>query len=127
MNEANNNLPSVNQEVNALQLMQQKFLTKYEDLKKLRMRLRKDFKREPLKEKIFIIEAQLEFINVLAKTHINNIQAKGGFLRDIQHGVVDFPGLMNDRFVYFSWQRGENEIQYFHEKTDRYKDRKRIH
>lgn len=36
-------------------------------------------------------------------------------LRDLDRGLVDFPGLQEGREVYFCWEEGEDEVRYWHE------------
>ena len=45
---------------------------------------------------------------------VARIDAMGLTLRDIEHGLVDFPALVSGRQVWLCWQRGEPAIGWWH-------------
>jgi len=45
---------------------------------------------------------------------VARIDALGLTLRDIEHGLVDFPALVSGRPVWLCWQRGETAIDWWH-------------
>ena len=45
---------------------------------------------------------------------VARIDALGLTLRDIEHGLVDFPALVSGRQVWLCWQRGEPAIGWWH-------------
>ena len=45
---------------------------------------------------------------------VARIDALGLTLRDIEHGLVDFPALVAGRQVWLCWQRGETSIGFWH-------------
>jgi hypothetical protein len=45
---------------------------------------------------------------------VARIDALGLTLRDIEHGLVDFPALVSGRQVWLCWQRGEAMIGWWH-------------
>ena len=45
---------------------------------------------------------------------VARIDAMGLTLRDIEHGLVDFPALVSGRQVWLCWQRGETVIDWWH-------------
>jgi hypothetical protein len=45
---------------------------------------------------------------------VARIDAMGLTLRDIEHGLVDFPALVAGRQVWLCWQRGETAIGWWH-------------
>jgi len=45
---------------------------------------------------------------------VARIDALGLTLRDIEHGLVDFPALVSGRQVWLCWQHGEKAIGYWH-------------
>jgi hypothetical protein len=45
---------------------------------------------------------------------VARIDALGLTLRDIEHGLVDFPALVSGRQVWLCWQRGETVIGWWH-------------
>lgn len=46
---------------------------------------------------------------------VREIQATGAVIKDINHGLVDFPALRAEREVYLCWKYGEEEIRFWHE------------
>jgi len=46
---------------------------------------------------------------------VARIDAMGLTLRDIEHGLVDFPALVSGRQVWLCWQRGEPVIDWWHD------------
>ncbi len=46
---------------------------------------------------------------------VREIQATGAVIKDINHGLVDFPALKEEREVYLCWKYGEEEIRFWHE------------
>ncbi len=45
---------------------------------------------------------------------VARIDALGLTLRDIEHGLVDFPALVEGRQIWLCWQRGEPAIGWWH-------------
>ena len=45
---------------------------------------------------------------------VARLDALGLTLRDIEHGLVDFPALVSGRQVWLCWQRGETSIGWWH-------------
>ena len=45
---------------------------------------------------------------------VARIDALGLTLRDIEHGLVDFPALVAGRQVWLCWQRGETSVGWWH-------------
>ena len=45
---------------------------------------------------------------------VARIDALGLTLRDIEHGLVDFPALVSGRQVWLCWQRGEPAVGFWH-------------
>lgn len=46
---------------------------------------------------------------------VEQIQASGAIVKDINQGLIDFPHWRDGREVYLCWQFGEDEIRYWHE------------
>jgi len=46
---------------------------------------------------------------------VARIDGLGLTLRDIEHGLVDFPALVAGRQVWLCWQRGEPAIGFWHD------------
>ena len=46
---------------------------------------------------------------------LETVEQAGIVLRDIDRGLVDFPALIDGREVYLCWERGEDEVGYWHD------------
>ena len=57
---------------------------------------------------------------------VARIDALGLTLRDIEHGLVDFPALVSGRQVWLCWQRGEATIGWWHELDTGFSSRQRL-
>jgi hypothetical protein len=55
---------------------------------------------------------------------VARIDAMGLTLRDIEHGLVDFPALVSGRQVWLCWQRGETAIGWWHGLDTGFADRR---
>lgn len=60
------------------------------------------------------------------QTLVQEIQATGALLKDVNLGLVDFPALRDGRQVYLCWQYGEDGVQYWHEMDAGYVGRQKI-
>jgi hypothetical protein len=57
---------------------------------------------------------------------VQQIQATGVLLKDINIGLLDFPCLRKGREVYLCWKHGEEEIAFWHEVEAGYAGRQPI-
>ncbi|SEC55807.1 DUF2203 domain-containing protein [Paenibacillus sp. GP183] len=123
--EANELIPVVDQILRALQLLKRKFEVKHLELKKL-----KEFSYTTESgldsDHFFTLEAELEFLQIEAKNHIQSFQMKGIELKDIDIGLVDFPAVLEDQEVLLCWRQGEAKIEYYHTRYDGFAGRKPI-
>ena len=55
---------------------------------------------------------------------VARIDALGLTLRDIEHGLVDFPALVSGRQIWLCWQRGETAIGWWHGLDTGFADRR---
>lgn len=78
------------------------------------------------KDPFFVMEAELEFLQIEARGLIQNFQLTGIELKDIDTGLVDFPALMEGQEVLLCWKQGEDRIRYYHGKQDGFAGRKPI-
>jgi hypothetical protein len=46
---------------------------------------------------------------------LETLEQSGIVLRDIDRGLVDFPAVIEGREVYLCWERGEDEVAYWHD------------
>ena len=57
---------------------------------------------------------------------IDQVQAFGVVLKDVNAGLLDFLSERNGRDVYLCWKYGEEQIQYFHELHTGFAGRRQI-
>lgn len=57
---------------------------------------------------------------------IDQIQAYGVVLKDVNAGLLDFLSERNGRDVYLCWKYGEDQIEYFHELHTGFAGRQRV-
>lgn len=66
----------------------------------------------------------VEFIAI--EQIIETIQSYGGQIKDIDDGLIDFPGVIDGREVWLCWKMGEDSITHFHDFGKGFNDRKEI-
>ncbi len=108
LTEAQALLPMVNTEIDHLQVLREDYQLKYYERKIIMAKNSIDT------ERVFQLECALEFLEMEAQLHVNNIQSKGIQLKDIDHGLIDFPALNGDEEVLLCWKKGEESIRYYH-------------
>lgn len=101
-------IPMVKQEINLLQELRENYQLKYYERK---IKLAKDPNQQ---DEIFQLECQLEFLEMEAQLHVQNIQSRGIQLKDIDNGLIDFPALNGEEEVLLCWKMGEDKIRYYH-------------
>ena len=55
---------------------------------------------------------------------VARIDALGLTLRDIEHGLVDFPALVSGRQIWLCWRRGETSVGWWHGLESGFADRR---
>lgn len=63
---------------------------------------------------------------IIIEELLEKIQSYGGQIKDIDDGLIDFPGIVNGREVWLCWQIGESAITHFHDFGKGFSDRKAI-
>lgn len=116
LEEANDLLPIMRTELEALQVIHQKFEIKYLKLKSYK-------EKENDEKQIFSMECDMEFLQIEANTHIQN---KGVELKSIETGLIDFPSIKNGEEILLCWKLGEPSIQYCHGIHEGFNGRKKI-
>jgi hypothetical protein len=53
----------------------------------------------------------------------NELDAMEVIVRDLERGLVDFPGIMDGREVYLCWEEGEDEVAHWHETDEGFSGR----
>jgi len=111
--EANSLIPYIRMDLFLLQEVKREFKRKAALLRELRYEY-EQLSLDPPEERLFELEASMEFLHMEAKTLTDSIRMKGAQLKDVDHGVVDFPALLNGKEVLLCWRQGEEHIQYYH-------------
>ena len=60
------------------------------------------------------IRSQMEFLLQGIQEDIALVSQWGGVVKDIEAGLVDFPGRVNSEDVWLCWKRGETKVRYWH-------------
>tara|TARA_B100000959_G_C14426967_1_gene396946 strand:- start:82 stop:480 length:399 start_codon:yes stop_codon:yes gene_type:complete len=74
-------------------------------------------------ERIESMERELSDTLSRINEEIQSIHKRGILVKSIQHGLVDFPYIFEDREVYLCWHSGEQEIKSWHEIDTGFADR----
>lgn len=125
LQQANEMLPAIDKELRAVQALKRQFEDKYRALRQSK----EEYSGEQLgdgEDPFFFMEAELEFIQIEARGHIQGFQLKGVELKDIDMGLVDFPALIDGEEVLLCWRQGEESIRYYHSRHEGFAGRKPI-
>ncbi len=60
------------------------------------------------------LESQMEFLLQVVQADIDHIEDLGGIVKDLDAGLVDFPGLVEGQEAWLCWQKGEKKIHFWH-------------
>ena len=60
-------------------------------------------------------ERRLRDLTLALATGVRRITGQGVEIKDLDHGLIDFPSLRGNRVVYLCWRLGEGSIAYWHE------------
>ncbi len=80
----------------------------------------------PEYEKYLVLLSELEELAASLHDCSLRIHSLGGHLKSHELGLVDFCSVREGRTVFLCWQRGEEEIEYFHELEAGFKGRRPI-
>jgi hypothetical protein len=69
------------------------------------------------------LRSQMEFLLQAVQDDIALIGRMGGVVKDVEEGLVDFPGRFDGQDVWLCWKRGEDKIHYWHPLYAGYSDR----
>jgi hypothetical protein len=125
LEEANQQLPLVDQILRTLQALKQQFEEQYLDLRR-KKQMKTGVEQGSTDDPYFMIEAGLEFIQIEAKAHMEGLHNQGIELKDIDIGLVDFPAIIDGVEVLLCWRQGEEHISYYHSREDGFSGRKPI-
>ena len=72
------------------------------------------------------MRADLNRIVAKVKDALDQIQATGCIVKDLDSGLVDFPSIIKDEEVYLCWRLGEDRIRFYHRQDEGFAGRKPI-
>ncbi|HEV2386430.1 MAG TPA: DUF2203 domain-containing protein [Candidatus Acidoferrales bacterium] len=61
-----------------------------------------------------------------ARSAVEQIEATGCVVKDLDLGLVDFPGRLNGESVFWCWRLGEDRIRFWHREEEGFAGRKPI-
>jgi len=67
---------------------------------------------------------RLDGLAIEVRLGLKEILALGGVTKDLEMGLVDFPGLVGDETVNLCWKYGESEVNFWHGLDEGYGQRK---
>jgi hypothetical protein len=70
------------------------------------------------------IRSQMEFLLHAVEEDIGLIGGLGGVVKDLNAGLVDFPGRVENRDVWLCWKRGERSVRFWHPLDSGFADRR---
>lgn len=71
-------------------------------------------------------EAELDFLRIQVKWMIDRVAELGGELKNVESGLVDFPGRIQAQDVLLCWKLGETKVSYYHGLYDGFVGRRPI-
>jgi hypothetical protein len=126
LEEANQLLPFIEKELNLLQALKYEFDRKQTDLEYSKRFIMNNGNTAPGNmDPFFTLECELEFLHIQTRLHIHNIQSTGALIKDIDYGLIDFPGLVDNQSVLWCWKLGENKISHYHGLKEGFEGRKK--
>jgi len=72
------------------------------------------------------MRADLNRIVAKVKGALDQIQATGCIVKDLDSGLVDFPSVIKEEEVYLCWRLGEDRIRFYHRQDEGFSGRKPI-
>jgi hypothetical protein len=63
---------------------------------------------------------------VAVKQILREFQTREIQIKDLERGLVDFPAMHDGREVFLCWERGEDDIEFWHELDSGYAGRERL-
>lgn len=69
---------------------------------------------------------RVHFLLAAVEDDVQHIQRLGGITKDLDQGLVDFPGQVEGQEVWLCWKRGETKIRYWHALDQGYTERQAL-
>ncbi|MCS1351945.1 DUF2203 domain-containing protein [Mechercharimyces sp. CAU 1602] len=124
--EANQLLPELSVVLDHLRMLKQQQYLSYLELQQLQTAMREIVESEKPRDPYFAHEVELEFLHIQMRSGIEEVKKTGAILKDIDHGVVDFPAWIDHGEAFYCWQYGEKEVTHWHHVWEGFHARKKI-
>jgi len=72
------------------------------------------------------MRADLNRVVAKVKDALDQIQATGCIVKDLDTGLLDFPSVIKNEEVYLCWRLGEDRIRFYHRQDEGFAGRKPI-
>jgi hypothetical protein len=72
------------------------------------------------------LDAEWQNLTQRLEEALGSLRREGIEVKNLDEGLVDFYGLVENEVVFLCWQRGESDVAFFHPVTGGYRDRKPI-
>lgn len=112
LEEANALLPTIGEELAAVQSIAKEYEERYKRL--IQLKEKAGIRRDEQSDPFFTLECELEFSQIEARAIIRSIHRKGAQLKDLDMGLIDFPAILNGEEVLLCWRQGEDRITHWH-------------
>ena len=60
------------------------------------------------------VQLEVNFLFDAVQDDIDHIAHLGGVVKDVEEGLVDFPGELDGQEIWLCWKRGENRVRFWH-------------
>lgn len=57
---------------------------------------------------------------------VDEFQRREIFIKDAERGLIDFPAIIGGREVFLCWERGEEDVEFWHDLDSGYAGRERL-
>ncbi|SDH05604.1 hypothetical protein SAMN05192534_101467 [Alteribacillus persepolensis] len=75
---------------------------------------------------VFELEAAHDFLHIQICSYVKQLKKQHIYIKDIEKGVVEFPGKLGDEYVLLCWKQGEEFVTHYHRLDETFYHRKRI-
>ncbi len=113
LEEANELIPTLSESLRDLQAKRDELQTRRRELAALEVRARSDGRE--MADAVTRARKALDDLMAEMNDGIDRITALGCELKDLAHGLIDFPALRDGRQIYLCWRLGEERVAFWHD------------
>ena len=73
-----------------------------------------------------LLRSQVEFLMEAVRDDVEQILEVGGVAKDLEAGLVDFPGKVDGEDVWLCWKRGESRVRFWHSLEEGFSQRQAL-